>query len=63
MKRQFVAALVHLYPRAWREEYGQEFADVLASRPLTCAEVWNVLANALSNKCGRGSRGFWWGGR
>jgi len=24
-------ALLHLYPRAWRERYGAEFADLLAA--------------------------------
>lgn len=38
--------LLWLYPTAWRQEYGEEFADVLSSRPLTLLVIANVLSSA-----------------
>jgi hypothetical protein len=35
------------YPRSWREEYGEEFAGLLAQRRLTFAVAADVLAGAL----------------
>lgn len=47
LKEQIVAALVGLYPRRWKREYGTEFADVLIRRPLGPFAVFNILWNAL----------------
>jgi hypothetical protein len=47
LKVQIVAALVGLYPRRWKREYGTEFADVLIRRPLGPSAVLNIVWNAL----------------
>ncbi len=46
MKRVLVAGLVRLYPSRWRDEYGEELADVLMRRPLGLGGVLNVAASA-----------------
>jgi hypothetical protein len=38
--------LLRAYPRSWREEYGEEFAGLLAQRRLTLAVVADVLGGA-----------------
>ena len=35
MKTTLISWLLHLYPKAWRKEYGTELADMLLARPLT----------------------------
>jgi hypothetical protein len=40
-------ALLRMYPRAWRERYGDEFLALLASEPQTPRLVLDVLAGAL----------------
>ena len=35
-----------LYPAAWRKEYGEEFADVLASQPLGVRMIADVAGSA-----------------
>lgn len=50
LKSQFVAALVGLYPRRWKREYGAEFTDVLMSRPLHLSTVLDLLWNALGQQ-------------
>jgi hypothetical protein len=42
--------LLRLYPAAFRKEYGEEFADVLASRPLTLGAVANVLWSSAGQR-------------
>ncbi len=42
--------LLRLYPAAWRKEYGEEFAEMLASRPLTFRIVADVLASAIRQR-------------
>lgn len=42
-----VKALVRLYPRPWRERYGQELADLLAVGPLTASVVVDVVRGVL----------------
>jgi hypothetical protein len=39
--------LVRLYPADWRARYGEEFLDLLESRPLTLRAVADVLRGAL----------------
>jgi hypothetical protein len=46
MKRHWIAFLLRLYPSRWRSEYGAELAGLLAARPLTAREFWNVAAHA-----------------
>jgi len=47
IKRKIVEALVRLYPARWRREYGAEFADVVAARPLGPRAVLDIVWNAL----------------
>ena len=42
-----MSVLLRLYPRAWRERYGEEFSELLASRRLSIQLVVDVLAGAL----------------
>jgi hypothetical protein len=42
--------LLRLYPAAWRKEYGEEFADVLASHPLTLCTTANVVWSAACQR-------------
>lgn len=39
--------LIRLYPRAWRERYGGELADVLARRRSSVGEVLSLIRGAL----------------
>jgi len=45
-----VRALLRLYPRAWRERYGDEFVALLESRPLTIAGVLNIAGAACRER-------------
>lgn len=46
MKPRLIATLVTLYPERWRNEYGQELAEVLGNRPLGFSAILNVLMSA-----------------
>jgi hypothetical protein len=50
MKASIVNALIRLYRRSWRREYGPELIDILLSRPLTPAVIANVLSNGLRQR-------------
>ncbi|MDB5058178.1 MAG: ATP-dependent protease [Chloroflexi bacterium] len=39
--------LVRLYPRAWRQRYGADFAALLEQQPLTAGTVLDVVRGAL----------------
>lgn len=39
--------LVRLYPPAWRARYGEEFAELLASRPPSVRDRLDIVAGAL----------------
>jgi len=39
--------LLRAYPRSWRDEYGEEFAGVLAQKPLTLRVVADVLGGGF----------------
>jgi hypothetical protein len=54
MKRRFVEALVRFYPARWRREYGAEFVDLVASRPLGAATVADVIWNAMRQQAAFG---------
>jgi hypothetical protein len=41
------AALVRLYPRRWREKYGQEMEHVLAHQSVTLRLIVDLLAGAI----------------
>ena len=47
MKRTLVSWLMRLYPRAWRQEYGAELADMLRARPLTARVCGDIVLSAL----------------
>jgi hypothetical protein len=41
------AAWLRLYPRAWRERYGDEFAELLKERPITLGAAIDILSGAI----------------
>ena len=45
--------LLRAYPRSWRDEYGDEFAGLLAQRRLTFAVVADVLSGAARQHLNR----------
>ena len=45
-----VAALLRLYPAAWRSEYGPELTDILRARPLGPRVIADVLWSALRQR-------------
>jgi hypothetical protein len=47
MKTTLVSWLLRLYPKAWREEYGAELADMLLARPLTGRVCSDVVLSAM----------------
>ena len=47
MKTTLVSALIHLYPKAWRTEYGAELAAMLQARPLTARVCADVVRSAV----------------
>jgi hypothetical protein len=47
MKTKLVSALMRLYPKAWRKEYGAEMADMLQARPLTVRACCDVVRSAM----------------
>lgn len=50
MNRGLARALVRLYPRAWRERYGAEFAALLQEGPSGPRTALNVVTSALSER-------------
>jgi hypothetical protein len=46
MMRALARAALRLYPRAWRERYGEEVTDLVASRPARLRTVLDLLAGA-----------------
>ena len=49
-KKQVVAALVRLYPAAWRAEYELELTDILLARPLNARAIGDVMWNGLRQR-------------
>ena len=48
MKRQMIErALMYVYPRQWRNEYGDELALAIARRPLTIGVICDVLSHGV----------------
>ena len=47
MKTKLVSALMRLYPKAWRKEYGAELATMLQARPLTHRVCSDVVRSAM----------------
>ena len=50
MKTMLVSLLMRLYPKAWRNEYGTELADMLQARPLTARVCSDIVQSALSQR-------------
>jgi len=52
MKREarIIRALLRLYPKTWRQEYGPELADVLSHRPLSLRIVFDVVWNGAGQR-------------
>jgi hypothetical protein len=50
MNRRVAQLLVRVYPRAWRERYGVEFAALLEDRPSGLGTVLDVLGSALCER-------------
>lgn len=50
MKSRLVAVLMRLYPKAWRNEYGAELAEMLWARPLTARVFGDVVVSAMSQR-------------
>jgi hypothetical protein len=42
-----MSALLRLYPSAWRERYGAEFAELLAARPPSLRDRLDIVAGAV----------------
>lgn len=39
--------LIFLYPRAWRDHYGEEFAEILASQRLSLGLIVDIIGGAV----------------
>jgi hypothetical protein len=50
MKSRIIAALLRLYPKAWRKEYGPELVDMLLARSLTAGIAGDVVWNAFKQR-------------
>ncbi|MEV6030226.1 hypothetical protein AB0L65_03700 [Nonomuraea sp. NPDC052116] len=46
MMRAVASAVLSLYPKAWRERYGEEVADLIASRPARVRTVLDLVSGA-----------------
>jgi hypothetical protein len=46
-KDWLLAALLRIYPTAWRREYGEELTGILVGRPLTPRVIADVIWNGL----------------
>jgi len=42
-----MSRLIHLYPRVWRDRYGQELLDTLARRPVTWGDRTDLVRGAI----------------
>ena len=50
MKSCIVAALLRLYPAAWRSEYGPELSGILLARPLGPDVIADILWNGFRQR-------------
>jgi hypothetical protein len=39
--------LLQLYPRAWRERYGEEFVETVGARPLNTQQTIDIVGGAI----------------
>ncbi len=51
MNKWAARLLLRLYPRRWRERYGDEFAALLARQPLTWESVLDITRGAYDARC------------
>jgi len=42
-----------LYPTDWQREFGQEFDDLLAQRPMSMRDRWDVVVHAFEARLSR----------
>ncbi|MBA2302796.1 MAG: hypothetical protein H0W08_09200 [Acidobacteria bacterium] len=47
------SALIRLYPRAWRQRYGEEMRDLLAMRRLSMRTLADLIAGAVDARVSR----------
>jgi hypothetical protein len=52
IKRRFIAVLLRSYPAAWRQEYGAELADLLATQTLGVRVAGDVLWSGFRQRLG-----------
>jgi|GEM_PF-1085282 len=57
--RPVIALLLRLYPARWQARYGDEFAALLAERPLGPFDVADVLLGAIDARLHLRKLGFW----
>jgi hypothetical protein len=48
--------LVHLYPRTWRERYGEEFLETAGSGPLGVQQIVDIVSGAIDARLSSGAR-------
>ena len=51
------AQLIKLFPRAWRERYGDEFLALVGDAPLGASQVIDIVSSALDARVSRDVRG------
>ena len=61
MKTFLGKVLLHLYPAAWRREYGAELMDMLLARRLTAEVAGDVLVGALRQRVRSGEPSMYLG--
>ncbi|HYE85094.1 MAG TPA: hypothetical protein VEA16_01975 [Vicinamibacterales bacterium] len=49
--------LLRLYPRAWRERYGNEFLELLGAEPLQLQQIIDILSGAIDARFSADVRG------
>lgn len=50
MKARIISALLRLYPRAWRKEYGPELEDMLRAKRMTAGVMADVIGSAFRQR-------------
>ena len=53
MNRRVAHLLTHLYPRRWRERYGEEFEDFLLDSRVDLKTWMDVMRGAVGEQIGR----------
>jgi hypothetical protein len=56
-----IRLLLRLYPAAWRAEYGEELAQIVASKSLTAGVLFNVLWSGLRERLRQSDPGIFFG--